>query len=111
MTMNSNSFVSFPRHRIVREGVNELGVFQENSRKAMKKFVDSVVDEEVIAIQERLTMTGIGADSERFNTYFPVIAEMLRQCCYDLIDLKHPNGEALEFFVQNLYEEPTNDPD
>jgi len=109
--MNSNSFVSFPKHRIVREGVNELGVFQENSKKAMKKFIDSVVDEEVVSIQERLSMSGITPDTERFNTYFPVITELLRQCCYDLIDLEHPNAEALDTMVHILYEESTNDSD
>lgn len=95
MTQSTNNIVEFPKHKIVRDNVNneELNKMKE---KSLTNFADSLTQE----ITENMLMdfdnSGINIETETFIKDFHFLVGILTATIYRSMDLEHDLQEFID---------------
>lgn len=102
MTETSNSIISFPQERVVRVSVPEE--MQVNALINKKRYIDILVQSELIRLTSTLSMYGADLRDEKFSIRLALVIECLRATLYGNQGLDHPLQDAMDELIEIMNE-------
>ena len=95
----TDNIVSFPKHKIIREGIQNNEELEKVKAKGTLNFADSIVHDMTETILNNLGSIGLDTESETFSKDFHFLVCILSATVYRTLNLEHPFHEFISEHV------------